>query len=82
MTYSFLDPTTMDAQTRSVICPIRQWTSGGPGLASTNLAFLIYLKALREFDVGAASAGGMIAVVLANIVAIFLVRSIAKNIAD
>ena len=66
----------------SVFAEIYVTTSGGPGLASTNLAFLIYLKALREFDVGAASAGGVIAVVLANIVAIFLVRSIAKNIAD
>ena len=66
----------------SVFAEIYVTTSGGPGLASTNLAFLIYLKALREFDVGAASAGGMIAVVLANIVAVFLVRSIAKNIAD
>jgi sorbitol/mannitol transport system permease protein len=66
----------------SVFAEIYVTTSGGPGLASTNLAFLIYLKALREFDVGGASAGGVIAVVLANIVAIFLVRSIAKNIAD
>nr|WP_276600551.1 MULTISPECIES: TonB-dependent receptor [unclassified Nannocystis] len=32
MMYGYTDPTTMDAQTRSVICPIRQWTSGGPGL--------------------------------------------------
>jgi sorbitol/mannitol transport system permease protein len=37
---------------------------------------------LREYDVGGASAAGVIAVILANIVAIFLVRSIAKNIAD
>jgi sorbitol/mannitol transport system permease protein len=66
----------------SVFAEIYVTTSGGPGLASTNLAFLIYLKALREFDVGGASAGGVIAVILANIVAIFLVRSIAKNIAD
>jgi sorbitol/mannitol transport system permease protein len=36
-------------------------TSGGPGLASTNLAFLIYMRALLEFDVGSASAGGVIA---------------------
>ena len=46
------------------------------------MAFLIYLRALREYDVGAASAAGVIAVILANIVAIFLVRSIAQNIAD
>jgi sorbitol/mannitol transport system permease protein len=37
---------------------------------------------LREYDIGVASAGGVIAVILANIVAVFLVRSIAKNIAD
>ena len=66
----------------SVFAEIFVTTSGGPGLASTNLAFLIYLRALREFDIGGASAGGVIAVILANIVAIFLVRSIAKNIAD
>ena len=67
---------------RQVFAEIYVTTSGGPGLASTNLAFLIYLRALREYDVGGASAAGVIAVILANIVAIFLVRSIAKNIAD
>ncbi len=66
----------------SVFAEIYVTTSGGPGLASTNLAFMIYLRALREYDVGGASAAGVIAVILANIVAIFLVRSIAKNIAD
>jgi sorbitol/mannitol transport system permease protein len=55
-------------------------TGGGPGLATTNLAYYIFLKALLEFDVGGASAGGLIAVVLANIVAIFLMRSVARNI--
>lgn len=55
-------------------------TGGGPGLATTNLAYYIYLKALLEFDVGGASAGGLIAVVLANIVALFLVRSVARNL--
>lgn len=55
-------------------------TSGGPGLATTNLAFFIYIRALLEFDVGGASAGGVIAIILANIVAIFLVRSVARNL--
>lgn len=55
-------------------------TSGGPGNQSTNLAFLIYKQALLEFDVGGASAGGVIAVVIANILAIFLVRMIGKNL--
>lgn len=66
----------------SVFAEIYVTTSGGPGLASTNLAFLIYQRALLEFDVGTASAGGIIAIVLANIVAVFLVRAIARNIAD
>jgi sorbitol/mannitol transport system permease protein len=64
----------------SVFAEIFVTTGGGPGLASTNLAFLIYRYALREFDVGAASAGGVIAIVLANVVATFLVRAIARNI--
>ncbi|MEH3118226.1 MAG: sugar ABC transporter permease [Methylorubrum populi] len=55
-------------------------TAGGPGNATTNLAFLIYARALLEFDVGGASAGGVIAIILANIVAAFLVRSIARRL--
>ena len=55
-------------------------TSGGPGLATTNLAFLIYVRALLEYDVGGASAGGVIAIILANIVAFFVVRTIARNL--
>jgi sorbitol/mannitol transport system permease protein len=64
----------------SVFAEIFVTTSGGPGLASTNLAFLIYKYAMLEHDIGGASAGGVLAVVLANIVAIFLLRSIARNI--
>ncbi|MBV8402087.1 MAG: sugar ABC transporter permease [Acetobacteraceae bacterium] len=55
-------------------------TSGGPGNATTNLAFLIYARALLQFDVGGASAGGVVAIILANIVAVFLVRSIAQRL--
>ena len=33
-----------------------------------------------QFDVGYASAGGVIAVILANIVAIFLVRTVSRNL--
>ena len=55
-------------------------TAGGPGLASTNLAFLIYRFALLEFDIGGASAGGILAIVLANIAAIFLMRTISRNL--
>ena len=55
-------------------------TNGGPGYASTNLPFLIYRAALLGYDVGGASAGGVIAIVLANIVAIFLMRAVGKNL--
>jgi len=55
-------------------------TQGGPGDASTNLPFLVYVQALLNFDVGGASAGGVVAVILANIVAIFLIRIVGKNL--
>ncbi len=64
----------------SIFAEIFTTTSGGPGLATTNLTYLIYLRALFEFDIGGASAGGMVAVVLANIVVIFLVRLVARNL--
>ena len=55
-------------------------TSGGPGDASTNLVYLVYKTALLQFDIGGGSAGGIVAVVLANIVAIVLVRTVARNL--
>ncbi|MFJ2484647.1 carbohydrate ABC transporter permease, partial [Pseudomonas sp. NPDC087639] len=66
----------------SVFAEIFTTTNGGPGYASTNLAYLIYNQALVQFDVGMASAGGLIAVVIANIAAIILVRMIGKNLTD
>jgi len=64
----------------TVFAEIMVTTSGGPGTATTNLAFLIYSRALLQFDVGGASAGGMVAIVIANIVAAFLVTSVARNL--
>jgi sorbitol/mannitol transport system permease protein len=55
-------------------------TGGGPGLQTTNLAFLIYSEALIQYDIGLASAGGLVAVVLANLVAIVLMRLVGKNL--
>ena len=55
-------------------------TNGGPGYASTNLTFLIYRTARLGYDVGGGAAGGIIAVVLANIVAFFLMRAVGKNL--
>ena len=56
-----------------------QVTTGG-GASTTNLPFLVYAQALQQYDIGGASAGGIVAVVLANIVAFFLVRMIGKNL--
>jgi sorbitol/mannitol transport system permease protein len=64
----------------SVFAEIFVTTGGGPGLQTTNIAFLVYAQALLQYDVGGASAGGIVAVVLANIVAIFLVRIVGKNL--
>jgi sorbitol/mannitol transport system permease protein len=64
----------------TVFAEILVTTNGGPGDATTNIAFLVYAQALLQYDVGGASAGGVIAVILANIVAIFLVRMIGRNL--
>jgi sorbitol/mannitol transport system permease protein len=64
----------------SVFAEIYTTTSGGPGHATTNLAYLVYSLGLQQFNVGIASAGGILAVVLANIVAYFLVKMLAQNL--
>ncbi|NRG16271.1 sugar ABC transporter permease [Rhizobiales bacterium] len=64
----------------SVFAEILVTTNGGPGTATTNLTFLVYAQSLLQFDVGAGSAGGVVAIILANIVAIFLMRMIGKNL--
>ncbi len=64
----------------SAIAEIYTTTGGGPGDASTNIAFLIFKQALLNFDAGVASAGALFAVVLANIAGIFLIRMVGKNL--
>jgi sorbitol/mannitol transport system permease protein len=63
-----------------VFAEIYTTTGGGPGDASTNVTFLIFKQALLNFDAGVASAGALFAVLLANIVAAFLIRLIGKNL--
>lgn len=63
-----------------VFAEILVTTNGGPGTASTTLTFLIYKEALLGFNAGTAAAGGVIAVILANIVAIFLMIAVGKNL--
>lgn len=64
----------------SVFAEIRITTSGGPGTDTTNLTYLVFQFGLQQFDIGSASAGGIVAVVLANVVAFFLVRSVAREL--
>jgi sorbitol/mannitol transport system permease protein len=64
----------------AVYAEILVTTNGGPGYASTNLVFLIYRAARLNCDIGGAAAGGIIAVVLANFVAFFLMRAVGKNL--
>ncbi len=64
----------------TVFAEIFVTTGGGPGLQTTNIAFLIYSQALIQYDVGSASAGGLVAVVIANILAFFLVRVVGRNL--
>jgi len=64
----------------SVFAEIAITTNGGPGNESTNLTYMIFKQSLMNFDVGVASAGALFAVVLANIVAVFLIRIVGKNL--
>ncbi|MEX1662847.1 carbohydrate ABC transporter permease [uncultured Thioclava sp.] len=64
----------------STFAEILVTTNGGPGIASTTLTYLVYVQSLLQFDVGGGAAGGIVAVILANIVAIFLMRMIGKNL--
>jgi sorbitol/mannitol transport system permease protein len=66
----------------SIFAEIYTTTSGGPGSATTTLAWLVYALGLQQFDAGIAAAGGILAVILANIVSIFLVRMLAKNLSQ
>src|ERR1700739_3925016 len=58
----------------SVFAEIYTTTSGGPGHATTNLAYLVYSLGLQQFNVGIGSAGGILPVLLANIRGFFLVN--------
>ena len=49
-------------------------TTGGPGIDTTTLTFNIYKEAFLRWNVGRASAYGVVAVVFANIVTFFFIR--------
>lgn len=64
----------------SIFAEIFTTTGGGPDFETINVAFLIFRQALASFDVSIAFAGGLFAVLLANIAAVFFIFLIGKNI--
>jgi sorbitol/mannitol transport system permease protein len=53
---------------------------GGLGGIAGNLTYLVFSHLNDATDVGLAAAGGLFAVVIANIVSAFLVRMVGKNL--
>lgn len=54
-------------------------TTGG-AFGTRTLSYLIYQRVLESQNIGLGSAGGVYAIILANIVAIFLMRIVGKNL--
>ena len=54
-------------------------TSGGPGISTTNLPYQIFLEAFTSFNIGRASAYGIFAIILANIVTIFFLQVVRRH---
>ncbi len=54
-------------------------TTGG-AFGSKTLSYLIFQRVLESQNVGLGSAGGVYAIILANIVALFLMRIVGKNL--
>lgn len=53
-------------------------TQGGPGTATTNLPYFLYLEAFRAFDIGQAAALGVVVVIATIIVSTFALRVISS----
>ncbi|GGL73522.1 carbohydrate ABC transporter permease [Wenxinia marina] len=62
----------------SIFAEIFVTTNGAFG--TRTLTYLVYQRVIESQNVGLGSAGGIIAVILANIVAIFLMRIVGKNL--
>ena len=62
----------------SIFAEIFVTTAGAFG--TKTLTYLIYQRVLESQNVGLGSAGGIYAVILANIVAVFLMRIVGKNL--
>jgi len=62
----------------SIFAEIKMTTAGAFG--TKTLTYLIYQRVLESQNIGLGSAGGVYAIILANIVAIFLMRIVGKNL--
>ncbi len=62
----------------SIFAEIKMTTAGAFG--TKTLTYLIYQRVLESQNVGLGSAGGVYTIILANIVAIFLMRLVGKNL--
>lgn len=62
----------------SIFAEIFVTTNGAFG--TRTLTYLVYQRVLESQNIGLGSAGGIIAVILANIIAIFLMRIVGKNL--
>ncbi|WP_028932432.1 carbohydrate ABC transporter permease [Pseudonocardia spinosispora] len=58
---------------------IYMMTSGGPGIASSNLPFYIYQRAFLGFDIGQSAAMGVVVALLTTIVSTFALRLIFRT---
>ncbi|GAB4517901.1 MAG: sugar ABC transporter permease [Anaerolineae bacterium] len=57
-------------------------TSGGPGIQTTNLSYSIYQEAFQRWNIGSASAMGVYAIILANIVVLLFVQVLRRGRAE
>lgn len=53
-------------------------TSGGPGFASTNLSFLVYRTGFQNWDIGKASAVGVITVIITIVMMMFMFKLLSR----
>jgi sorbitol/mannitol transport system permease protein len=57
-------------------------TSGGPGQQTTNVPYYLYEAAFRSFDIGRASAMGVVVVAITIVIATFALRTISGLFSD
>lgn len=53
-------------------------TAGGPGFSSTNLSFFVYRTGFQNWDIGMASAIGVITVILTIIMMMFMIKVLSR----